>query len=74
MIEDAKEQPEPPGVEIAIMDGKIMYSMMEIGDLYKLQAYIGALIRWIASGNLVHIGTLDFTVTSDKPIDLEQDK
>lgn len=63
MSKDPK-QPDPIFLPIPIRsDGAVMYSMMPIGDLMKIRNYIDDLIKWIAAGNPVHIGTYTAAIT-----------
>jgi len=63
---EVMEQPKPLEIEIPIINDAIMYSMMTIGDLMKLRQYMDDLIKWIAAGNPVHIGTIEYSITEEK--------
>lgn len=60
------KQPQPIDIDVTIINGAIMYSMLDIGALMKLRKFIDALIKWKAAGNPCHIGTIEFLIEEEK--------
>lgn len=61
-----KKQPEPIRLDIPVIDGSVMYSMMPINDLMKLRWFIDDLIKWKAAGNPVYIMALEYEIKEKK--------
>lgn len=62
-MKEAREFPDPIQVEIPIINGSVMYSMMPVDALMKLRTFLDELIKWKCAGNPVHIQTLEFQIT-----------
>lgn len=56
-------QPEPIDIEIPIMNGAMMCSMMDEFSLRRLHKFVGEMIDWKAAGNACHIGTYTALIT-----------
>lgn len=51
------KQPEQIDIQIPIMNGAIMYSMMDAFSLRRLRKFLDDLIAWKEAGNACHICT-----------------
>lgn len=60
------KQPEPIQMDIPMMNGAVMYSMMDEFPLRRLRKFLDDLIEWKAKGNSCHIGTLTYAVVIEK--------
>lgn len=66
------EQPKPIAIEIPIMNDAIMYSMMDEFTLRRLRQFIDDLIVWKEAGNACYIGTLHYSVITERTADVPQ--
>lgn len=55
-------QPEPIDIDIPVMNGAVMYSMMDEFTLTRLRNFIDELIKWKADGNPCHIATYEYLI------------